>query len=292
MTVQTRHAEAAVSRKGFPVIPDEGALTVFVDGSSLSGPRRGGMGIRFVYVDRHGVETVWDSPQVGVERGTNNQMELLAVITALKELQHRRFRTDLLDAASKIDICTDSQYVADNLNRAIFEWPKQGWMTKSGPPVQNADLWQELVREYMKLKKLKRVEVKWGKGHSANNPHNKAVDALAKASAKRPTRPQLVPGTVRRKTSTEKTEVGSVAMLGQRLQIRIVGVDYLATQRINRYRYEVLSPHSDYKGKVDFAYSDDAGMRPGHVYVVTMNRDQQYPMIAKRHREIARESGD
>jgi ribonuclease HI len=281
---------AAVAPKGFPVIPDEGALTVFVDGSSLSGPRRGGIGIRFVHVDRHGVETVWDSPQGGVERGTNNQMELLAVITALKELQHRRFRTDLLDAASKIDIYTDSQYVVDNLNRAIFEWSKQGWMTKSGPPVQNAELWQELVRELIKLKKLKRVEVKWGKGHSANNPHNKAVDALAKESAKRPTRTQLVPGTVRRKTSTQQTEAGSVAMLGQRLQIRIVSADYLAPQKINRYRYEVVSPHSAYHGKVDFAYSDDAGMRPGHIYVVTMNRDQQYPMIAKRHREVVQQS--
>jgi hypothetical protein len=47
-----------------------------------------------------------------------------------------------------------------------------------------------------------------------------------------------------------------------------------------------MSPRSAFYGKVDFAYSEDAGMRPSHVYLVTMNRDQSYPMIAKRHLEI------
>jgi ribonuclease HI len=230
------------------------------------------------------------SLESGVERGTNNQMELLAVITALKEIQHRRFRTDLLHLATKFDIYTDSHYVMDNVNRAIFEWPKNGWMTREGPPVQNAELWQDLVRELFRLRRMKRVEIKWAKGHSTNNPHNKIADTLAKESAKRPARRQLVPGTVRRKKSAQQTEPGSVGMLGQRLQIRIVGADYLKTQRINRYRYEVMSARSAFHGKVDFAYSQDAGMKPGHVYLVTMNRDPHYPMIAKRHLEIT-ESG-
>jgi hypothetical protein len=47
-----------------------------------------------------------------------------------------------------------------------------------------------------------------------------------------------------------------------------------------------MSPRSVFYGKVDFAYSEDPGMRPGHVYLVTMNRDPQYPTIAKRHLEI------
>jgi ribonuclease HI len=275
-----------MSRNAFPVVPAEGALSVFADGSSLSGPRRGGVGIRFVYVDRDGNETVWDSLESGVQRGTNNQMELLAVITALKEIQGRRFRTDLLQLATKIDIYTDSQYVVDNLNRAIFEWSKNGWMTRGGPPVQNAEVWQDLLRELVRLRRTKRVDIKWAKGHSASNPHNKAADTLAKESAKRPARHQLVPGTVRRKKTAHRTEQGSVGMLGQRLQIRIVGADYLKPQRINRYRYEVMSPRSAFHGKIDFAYSEDAGMRPGHVYLVTMNRNPQYPTIAKRHLEI------
>lgn len=275
-----------MSRNRFPVLPAEGALTVFVDGSSPSGPRRGGIGIRFVYVDGIGNETVWDSMEPGVQRGTNNQMELLAIITALKEIQGPRLPADFLKLATKVDIYTDSQYVVDNLNSAIFEWPKNKWMTRSGPPVQNAELWKDLVRELLKLKRAKNTYIKWAKGHSSGNPHNAAADKLAKESANRPLRPQLVPGTVRRKKTAERTEQGSVGMLGQRLKIRIISVDYLKTQKINRYRYEVMSPRSAFHGKVDFAFSGDAGMRPGHVYLVTMNRDQSYPMIAKRHLEI------
>lgn len=275
-----------MSRNTFPVLPAEGALSVFADGSSLSGPRRGGIGIRFVYVDEIGNETVWDSIEPGVQLGTNNQMELLAIIAALKEIQGPRFRADLLQLATKVDIYTDSQYVVENLNSAIFEWPKNKWMTRSGPPVQNAELWKDLVREYLKLKRVKNTYIKWKRGHSPGNPHNTAADTLAKESANRPVRPQLVPGTVRRKKTIERTEQGSVGMLGQRLKIRIISADYLKPQKINRYRYEVMSPHSAFHGKVDFAFSEDAGMRPGHEYLVTMNRDQSYPMIAKCHLEI------
>jgi len=185
------------------VVPAEGALTVFTDGSSLSGPRRGGIGIRFVYSDRDGNETVWDSEPTGVAQATNNQMEILAVTTALKEIQGRRFRSDLLDQATKIDIYTDSQYVTDNLNAAIFEWPKTGWMTRGGSPVQNAELWKDLVRELMRLKRLKRIEVKWGKGHSRDNPHNKVVDKLAKESARRALRP---PAESRQRPAEEERE--------------------------------------------------------------------------------------
>lgn len=279
-----------MSPKGLPVIPDEGALSIFVDGSSLSGPRRGGIGIRFVYVNELGEETVWDSPQTGVERGTVGQMELLAVITALQEVQHRHFRIDLLDAATKVVVYTDSQYVANNVYGATFVWPKQKWMKKDGRPVENGELWERLVRELARLRKTKRVEIKWAKGHSADNPHNKAVDVLAKESARRATRPPLVPGSVRQKKSEHRTELGSVGMHGQRLQVRIIGVDYLAIQKTNKYRYEVMSPGSGYYGKVDFAYSDDPMLRPGHTYLVTMNRDQQHPQIVKRIREIEPDS--
>lgn len=42
-------------------------------------------------------------------------------------------------------------------------------------------------------------------------------------------------------------------MLGQRLTVRIVGAQYLRTQQIHKYRYEVMSPRSPFFGNVDFA---------------------------------------
>jgi ribonuclease HI len=222
----------------------------------------------------------------GVVAATNNQMELLAVITAMRAIQNRRFRHDLLATARKIDIYTDSRYVVDNIYSACYVWPRQHWTTRGGAPVQNADLWKDLVRELGKLRRVKPVNVEWGKGHSADNPHNKAVDKLAKRSAAQATRSSLTPTSIRRKKTQNATEIGSVAMLGQRLTVRIIGADYLRTQRIHKYRYEVMSRRSPFFGKADIAYSRDPLMRPGHTYRVTMNRDQSYPMIVKRHAEV------
>ncbi len=268
------------------VSPDEGALTVFTDGSSLSGPRRGGIGIRYIYSDQLGNETVRDSLEPGFVSATSTQMELMAVVTAMKEIQSRRFPPEMLDPATKIDIYTDSQHVADNVGNACSVWPKNGWMTKDGPPVQNAAQRKDFRRELTKLRRLKPVTVEWWRGHSSDNPHNKVVDKLAKESAKRASRPAPVQGSVRRKKTSKLTEQGSVGMLGQRLTIRIVSADYLAVQKLHKYRYEVMSPRSPFLGNIDIAYSDDPLMRPGHVYRVTMGKDRKNPRIAKCHLEV------
>ncbi len=268
------------------IVPAEGALTVFTDGACLPSPRRGGIGIRFVHSDQLGNETVWDLEEPGYVGATNNQMELQAVITAMKAIEDRRVPAGLLENATKIDIYTDSLYVADNLNKAIFEWPRRGWLTGGGPPVLNAHLWKELVRRYTKLKKAARVEIKWGKGHSANNPHNKAADKLAKQSAMRPVRPSPATVAVRRRKTGKRLESGSVQMLGQRLTIRIITAEYLPVQKVHRYRYEVISRKSPFHGNVDVAYSNHGMMRAGHTYYVTMNDDSSYPKIVKCHREV------
>src|SRR5207247_1377309 len=46
-------------------------------------------------------------------------------------------------------------------------------------------------------------------------------------------------------------------MCGQRMTIRIVTAESLETQRINRYRYEVMSRRSPFYRCVDFAFSDN-----------------------------------
>lgn len=268
------------------IVLAEGALTVFTDGASLPSPRRGGIGIRFVRTDDVGNEETWDFLDPGYEGATNNQMELQAVITALRLIEDRRIPANLLDGTGKVHIYTDSLYVADNLNTAIFEWPRSGWMTRAGSPVLNAALWKELVRRYVRLKDTFRVEIKWAKGHSTNNPHNKAADRSAKQSARRAVRPSPAPVSVRRKKTRERLEIRSVQMLGQRLTVRIVSAEYLRVQKVHRYRYEVMSRNSPFHGKVDIAYSEDVLLRPGHTYYVTMNNDDAYPKILKRHREV------
>jgi ribonuclease HI len=270
-----------------PVItPDENSLTVFTDGSMLPRPRRGGIGIRFVRTDDVGNETVFDHLEPGHTGATNNQMELKAVIVALRLIDGGRLPAGMLDNLRKIDIITDSHYVADNLRNALFEWPNNKWNRHTGAPVLNVDLWKDLTREYKKMARLNRLELKWGKGHSGSNPHNRVADKLAKQSAREANRVLNPSLTVRRKKTDKVVEPGSVPMLGQRLTIRIISTDYLRAHRLYRHRYEVMSKKSLYRGNVDFAVSSEPRIAPNHTYYVTMNRDSNNPRIVKLIREV------
>lgn len=269
------------------IIPDEKALTVFTDGSSLPAPRRGGVGVHFVHTDSLGNETGFDLDEVGYVGGTNNKMELQAVITALRTINSGRLPPAMLDGITKIDIYTDAQYVANNFGSAIFGWPANDWHTREGAPVLNADLWKELVREYKKARNGLRcsVEIAWGKGHSSSNPHNKTADKLAKESARKAMRTLDGAVVVRRKQTKQVTRLGSVEMLGQRLTIRIVSAEPVALTKLSRYRYEVVSRGSPFFGCIDFAFSNDPTVRPGHTYFVRMGVDQGNPQIICVFRE-------
>ena len=64
---------------------EEDALNIFTDGSCLPAPRRGGVGIHFVLIDESGSETVEEFAVPGYRGETNNRMELLACLIALRE---------------------------------------------------------------------------------------------------------------------------------------------------------------------------------------------------------------
>jgi ribonuclease HI len=68
-------------------------------------------------------------------------MELLAPIGALKAINTGRAPVHA-NAFSKIVICTDSRYVTENIYAARFTWPSEGWATREGNPVANAELWK------------------------------------------------------------------------------------------------------------------------------------------------------
>src|SRR4051812_15543459 len=113
------------------VSTDEQAINLFTDGSSLSNPRRGGIGYRFVTVTDDGDEVFIDSDEPGYEQGTNQQMELMACVVALRELSGRRSPIDT-SGYSKVIVHTDSAYVAENIDRAKSTWQRNRWMTRDG----------------------------------------------------------------------------------------------------------------------------------------------------------------
>lgn len=265
-------------------IIDEYALNIFTDGSSYSHPRRWWTWIVFVTVNK----TSGQEESENIECNKSyvwwkiGQMELQACILALKEVLER----DINDY-SKIIIYTDSSYVVDNYNRAVFQWSKNGRKSFAGVPVSNPQLWKDLIKLIQKIrnKNQKKVEIKWVKWHKKNE-YNKTADKLAKSVAKNGIKKILSIDNVRKKKFPEsKTVVWSVDMLWQRITIYIVSDEYLKLSRMYKYRYQVLSKSSSFYKKTDFI-SSKMLLSAGHTYSVRFNDDQKNPQIIKKYREI------
>lgn len=131
----------------------------------------------------------------------------------------------------------------------------------------------------------KRVEVRKVKGHS-KNPHNKAVDKLARQSAKAAVNPSISPAKLRRKRSPKPLEPGGIPMEGQRLLIHIHRAEHLRVQRVDRYRFSVESPGRHHRA-VGIAYADPTiNLSAGHIYLVRFNEDTKNPRIEEAYLEV------
>jgi ribonuclease HI len=238
-------------------------LYIYTDGSSFSSPRKGGIGVRYVILNSLEKEIIVDTEFFGYQQGSNNQMELKACVLALENCLE--VMTGF--AFDSIEIRSDSRYVTDNVSNAKFVWPKAKWHSKDGKPILNVEIWKDLCREIQRLGV--RIEFQWVKGH-AKDEHNKAVDKAAKTSAKSALKDPLSFVIVRRKRTKQKTKIGSVGIVGQCVGIRIVTSEYLRTQKVVKYRYEVISEDSIDFEKIDIAYSEHF-MRDAHSYLVQFN---------------------
>jgi len=265
---------------------DERDLNVYIDGSSFSGPRRGGVGIVFITEgpDGHWHETPYDLP--GFAGATNNQMELRAPIEALHALARGRVPWTRPGSA-RVVFWTDSQYVTDNYDNARFSWPGTRWMTHDGNPVSNPELWKELVRLAGRVGRP--VEFRWVKGHKSSF-FNRRADKLARASAKSAVlNSPLDARKVRRKTTTAQVQRGSVQMHGQQMTIRLIEELDQSAQGLVRFKYEVISRRSPYRGKVDFIWTErGTHLRAGHTYRVRVNENTHAPRIRKVLAEVDR----
>ena len=223
-------------------------------------------------------EFIVDREFFGYQQASNNQMELKACVIALENC------IDAMAGASfdSIEIRSDSKYVTDNVSNAKYVWPKTKWLGKDGQPILNVDIWKDLTRQIQRLGI--KIDFQWVKGH-AKDDHNKAVDKAAKASANSAINDPLSFVIVRRKKTKQKTKIGSVALTGQHVGIRIVTSEYLRIQKVVKYRYEVVSEDSIDFGKIDIAYSNHF-MRDPHSYLVQFNDVPGNPRILDIIEEI------
>ena len=140
-------------------------LVAYTDGACSGNPGPGGWGVLLQAKD--GATVVKERElQGGAPATTNNQMELMAAITALETLAR----------ASTLTIVTDSNYVKNGITSWILGWKRNGWKIAAKKPVANAELWQRLEAAQARHD----VTWKWVKGH-AGHPENERADALARA---------------------------------------------------------------------------------------------------------------
>jgi ribonuclease HI len=143
-------------------------LVAYTDGACSGNPGPGGWGV--LLQARDGPDVVKERElSGGAASTTNNQMELMAAITAL----------ETLGRPSTITIVTDSQYVKNGVTGWIFGWKKNGWKTAARKPVKNVELWQRLDAAQARHQ----VTWEWVKGH-AGHPENERADALARDGMK------------------------------------------------------------------------------------------------------------
>ncbi|MEK7585752.1 MAG: ribonuclease HI [Patescibacteria group bacterium] len=139
-------------------------IEIYTDGSSLGNPGRGGWGM----VVTSGTKTIKELG--GYEKNTtNNRMELMSVISAIKYIIENHKNGDVI-------IHADSTYVLGGVTTWIHNWEKNGWRTANKKQVLNKDLWQELIALVRTFDgKLSWQKVKGHDGHV----HNERADTIA-----------------------------------------------------------------------------------------------------------------
>ena len=138
-------------------------INIWTDGACSGNPGPGGWGALIKY-DNSTKEIS------GSEKNTtNNRMEMMAVIEALK----------YVNTESKINLYTDSKYVKDGTTIWIHNWKKKNWKNSQKKDVKNKDLWVELDS----LSQKHNINWNWVKGHSGNI-ENDIADKLATEAIK------------------------------------------------------------------------------------------------------------
>ena len=140
-------------------------IQIFTDGACSGNPGPGGWGAILRY-KAHEKEL-----SGGEAETTNNRMELMALIAALEQLKE----------PCEIDLCSDSQYVINGLQRGWAKgWRARGWKKADKSPALNSDLWARLLD----LSEAHTIHYNWIKGH-AGHPENERCDRLAVEQSKR-----------------------------------------------------------------------------------------------------------
>lgn len=140
-------------------------VILYTDGACSGNPGPGGWGALLIW---NGKEKVLSG---GHPDSTNNRMEMQAVIEGLKALNRK----------CHVKVHSDSALIINAFTKGwIQNWQKKGWKKADKKPVENRELWEEMIR-YVNQHQVSWIKVK---GHSDNELNNR-VDQLAVEASQR-----------------------------------------------------------------------------------------------------------
>jgi ribonuclease HI len=139
---------------------------IYTDGSSKGNPGPGGWAAVVIENNYGGQGGLVQEIGGKEEQTTNNRMEIMAAIEALKKIPDN----------SEVEIHTDSEYLMKGITIWIKNWQKNNWRTKNKKQVLNKDLWEKLLAEIEKRK------VEWKKviGHSGHDLNDRCDEIATK----------------------------------------------------------------------------------------------------------------
>lgn len=146
-------------------------INIYTDGSCSKNPGPGGWATLIIYESKVSCLSGYEI------ESTNNRMELIAVVEALKEIIKK------CNKYKAFEIFSDSAYVVNSFkNGWMYNWRMNGWKTKNGRDVKNVDLWKQSIKLLGLINNRNpECEIIFTKikGHSGIT-YNEIVDKLAK----------------------------------------------------------------------------------------------------------------
>jgi len=136
-------------------------IIIYTDGAARGNPGPAGWGA--IIINKKKVFEIGGF----FKYATNNQMELIAPIEALKYLLKNK-------AKMPLEIFSDSKYVILGITEWIFNWQKNSWKNATKKPILNKELWEELY----KLSQQFKIEWIYVEGHN-DDKYNDRADEIA-----------------------------------------------------------------------------------------------------------------
>lgn len=258
---------------------DPRAVHIYTDGSCYRNPGGSSGCAAIVEYPEHLGRTDEQIVDFGCSESSNQRMELLACIEALRWIRSNSPWPEV----SRVQIVTDSRYVKDNIPRAP-NWRRNDWRNQYNEPRENADLWKQFLSAQQKVGIT--VHFEWTPGKKT--PILKAIDRAAKDAAKSGRSDKdrgYKPGTVSR--SLVKGSATRFNASGQEAVIRPYRKNVMRKGEI-KIRFD-LSDGSGTFVQSCYAYTSPviaSELHRQHLYKVKFNDDPKYPQVIGVLQEI------